>query len=57
VAVAITEFRARRYPENREYILKNTGVAWEGLEKLSAIRREDATSYLRNTCRQSESAL
>jgi len=57
VAVAITEFRARRYPENREYILKNTEVAWEGLERLSAIRREDATSYLRNTCRQSESAI
>lgn len=57
VAVAITEFRARRYPENREYILKNTGVAWEGLQSLSAIRREDATTYLRNSCRQSERAL
>jgi len=57
VAIAITEFRASRYPENREYILKNTGIAWEGLERLSAIRREDATAYLRNTCRQSESSL
>lgn len=57
VAIAITEFRASRYPENREYILKNTGVAWEGLENMSSIRREDVTSYLRNTCRQSEIVL
>lgn len=49
-AIAITEFRARLYPANRHYILKNTGVAWDGLQRLANISRSDAQSILRQAC-------
>lgn len=49
-AIAITEFRARLYPANRHYILKNTGVAWDGLQRLAQVRRSDAQSILRQAC-------
>jgi Ser/Thr protein kinase RdoA (MazF antagonist) len=49
-AIAITEFRARLYPANRIYILKNTGVAWDGLRRLAQVSRADAQSILREAC-------
>jgi hydroxylysine kinase len=50
MAVAITEWRARRYPDNSAYILKNTVVAWRGLESLSAIDGVAASRRLRAAC-------
>lgn len=50
MAVAITEWRARRYPDNSAYILKNTGVAWRGLESLSAIDGNAVGRRLRCAC-------
>lgn len=49
-AVAITEWRARRYPENSSYILKNTGIAWGGLHRLAAIDAAQATQVLHAAC-------
>jgi Ser/Thr protein kinase RdoA (MazF antagonist) len=49
-AVAITEWRARRYPENSTYILKNTGIAWSGLHRLAGIEPRRAASVLRAAC-------
>jgi Ser/Thr protein kinase RdoA (MazF antagonist) len=49
-AIAITEFRAGLYPANRNYILKNTGVAWSGLQRLAEVSRSDAQSILRKAC-------
>lgn len=49
-AIAITEFRARLYPANRDYILKNTGTAWRGLERLVGVSRPEAIAILRNAC-------
>lgn len=49
-AVAITEWRARRYPHNSSYILKNTGIAWSGLHRLAAIEAEQASRVLRAAC-------
>lgn len=49
-AVAITEWRARRYPHNSTYILKNTGIAWSGLHRLAGIEAEHATRVLRAAC-------
>ncbi|MCP2072702.1 UNVERIFIED_ORG: Ser/Thr protein kinase RdoA (MazF antagonist) [Pseudomonas lini] len=49
-AITITEFRARLYPANRHYILKNTGVAWDGLLRLAQVSRSDAQSILRKAC-------
>jgi Ser/Thr protein kinase RdoA (MazF antagonist) len=49
-AVAITEWRARRYPDNSTYILKNTGIAWNGLHRLATIEAEQAGRVLRDAC-------
>lgn len=49
-AVAITEWRARRYPDNSLYILKNTGTAWTGLKGLAAIDQPQARQFLRAAC-------
>ncbi len=35
--VAITNWRAVRYPENRHYILRNSPAAWSGLERFAAL--------------------
>src|SRR6202044_3305727 len=34
MTVAITEWRAQRYPEDRGYITKNTEMAWNALARL-----------------------
>jgi len=49
-AVTITEWRARRYPENSTYILKNTGNAWSGLHRLAGIEADAAAKLLRRAC-------
>jgi len=49
-AVAITEWRARRYPHNRDYILKNTSIAWTALERLSAVEPSAAAAILYQAC-------
>ena len=49
-AVVITEWRARRYPENSAYILKNTAVAWNGLHRLADVEPAQAASFLRAAC-------
>jgi Ser/Thr protein kinase RdoA (MazF antagonist) len=49
-AVTITEWRARRYPHNRDYILKNTTVAWTALERLSAVEPSAAAATLYQVC-------
>lgn len=40
VTVAITEWRARRYPEDRAYITKNTEMAWNALAQLATLEQE-----------------
>lgn len=35
--VAITNWRALRYPENRSYILRNSPSAWDGLERFAVL--------------------
>jgi Ser/Thr protein kinase RdoA (MazF antagonist) len=42
VTVAITEWRAQRFPANRAYITKNTGLAWRGLELLDGLNPAEA---------------
>lgn len=48
--VAITGWRAARYPHNSAYILKNNPAAWSGLENLYALPREQAQAILRRAC-------
>ncbi|EPB7269007.1 TPA: phosphotransferase [Klebsiella pneumoniae] len=45
VRIVITEWRARQFPENREYILRNTSTSWSQLEQLLS-RPFDETRYL-----------
>jgi hydroxylysine kinase len=51
VTVAITGWRAERYPENSAYILKNNAGAWRGLEHLSTLQRDVAQKRLRIACK------
>jgi hydroxylysine kinase len=48
--VAITGWRAVRYPQNSTYILRNNPSAWAGLENLNSLSREQAQSILRRAC-------
>jgi Ser/Thr protein kinase RdoA (MazF antagonist) len=50
LTVAISGWRAARYPENETYILRNTGRAWTSLARCDALNRADARSYLRRAC-------
>lgn len=52
MTVAITNWRASLYPENREYILRNAPSAWSGLRGLSHIPREQAQEQIRQACRK-----
>lgn len=50
MTVAITEWRASRYPNNRTYILRNNPRAWAGLESFAPLSREAARDALRRAC-------
>ena len=50
MTVAITTWRAKLYPENKAYILKNTVRAQEGLEVMSRISRKMAGQLFRDAC-------
>jgi Ser/Thr protein kinase RdoA (MazF antagonist) len=45
--IIMSESRARRHPENREYILRNTPRAWQQLERLVETPRDSAEALLR----------
>jgi Ser/Thr protein kinase RdoA (MazF antagonist) len=47
---AITSWRAARYPENREYILRNAPRAWAGLQAFAALPRDRAQEQMRRIC-------
>ncbi len=44
--IAITEWRAVRFPENRAYILRNTPQAWLQFHRLAAVPPADATDAI-----------
>jgi Ser/Thr protein kinase RdoA (MazF antagonist) len=50
MTVAITEWRASRYPANRTYIMRNNPRAWAGLESFAPLSREEAREALRRAC-------
>jgi Ser/Thr protein kinase RdoA (MazF antagonist) len=55
LTVAITGWRAARYPENATYILRNSPQAWAGLARCSELSRTDAQIYLRRACQTERS--
>jgi Ser/Thr protein kinase RdoA (MazF antagonist) len=50
LTVAISGWRAARYPENQAYILRNNPRAWASLARCDALSRADAQGYLRRAC-------
>jgi len=50
ITVLITEWRAGRYPENRQYIMRNNGLAWAGLEHIAQLSRDEASRQLLQFC-------
>jgi Ser/Thr protein kinase RdoA (MazF antagonist) len=50
----ITELRARRHPENRDYILRNTPGTWGVFNHLINIPRSDAEIRLRKALQQKD---
>jgi len=47
----ITDWRAARFPENRDYILRNQGAAWAALDALAAVSPGEATDRIWAACR------
>jgi Ser/Thr protein kinase RdoA (MazF antagonist) len=50
MTVAITGWRAARFPENRDYILRNAPRAHSSLARLAEIPRSEAQDTLRRLC-------
>ncbi|MFK3815985.1 phosphotransferase [Pseudomonas sp. NPDC089407] len=50
LTVAITNWRASLYPENRTYIMRNAPVAWQGLRGFSKISRAQAQDHIARIC-------
>lgn len=50
MVAAITEWRAARQPDNRDYILRNNAHAWASLKKLACVERLDAQHALYRAC-------
>ena len=51
VRVGISEWRGRRFPENIEYIRRNTAEAWQALERLLALDPGRTTAAFHDACR------
>lgn len=48
--ICIASWRAARYPENKDYIMRNAPRAWAGLEAFAALPRSAAQEQLRRAC-------
>jgi Ser/Thr protein kinase RdoA (MazF antagonist) len=50
ITLLITNWRAAKYPENRDYILRNQHHAVAGLQKLSALSEQAVQDHLLRAC-------
>lgn len=50
VRIAITEWRAERFPDNAEYILRNTSRAWQQLHALKAMDKDAVNAEFISAC-------
>lgn len=50
MSILITEWRGARFPERRDYIMRNTPANWIRLGRLLNISPEDSASALRRAC-------
>ena len=50
MTVVISSWRAVRYPENRDYILRNNQAAWGRLKRIAGISRAQARQQIQSAC-------
>ena len=50
MTIAITEWRARLYPQNQDHILKNNASSWRALERLRSVSPADALKRFAAVC-------
>jgi hydroxylysine kinase len=48
--LVITSWRAKTYPENSVYILRNAPSAWAGLRQILTVPRDEAVSHFMKAC-------
>ena len=46
ITALISEWRAKRYPENRAYIMRHNPAAWEALSQLADLSRDEMRERL-----------
>ncbi|MBM1173243.1 phosphotransferase [Microvirga arabica] len=51
LTVGISGWRATLYPDNRDYILRNSSRAWDGLQRFALLSRTEAQVYFHRACR------
>jgi Ser/Thr protein kinase RdoA (MazF antagonist) len=54
ITVLISEWRAKRYPENRAYILRHNPAAWEALSQMADLSRAEARDRLLTEVRKGQ---
>jgi len=54
ITVLISEWRAKRYPENRAYIMRHNPASWEALSLMGALSRDEARDRLLTQIRKSQ---
>jgi Ser/Thr protein kinase RdoA (MazF antagonist) len=47
MTVVISSWRAQRYPENREYILRNNNAAWARLSRIAKLSRVEGMQQIK----------
>ncbi|MDB5876820.1 MAG: aminoglycoside phosphotransferase, partial [Variovorax sp.] len=50
MVVAISGWRAARYPENAEYLMRNNALSWARLTACERVGAVAATRAFRNAC-------
>ena len=50
LSLLIGHWRASLYPENRQYILRNSTISRVGIERLAALDRDEVTQALIDRC-------
>lgn len=55
ITVLISEWRAKRYPENRDYIMRHNPASWEALAMMADLSRDEARDRLLTEVRTGES--
>ncbi|TWC17531.1 MULTISPECIES: phosphotransferase [unclassified Pseudomonas] len=54
ITVLISEWRAKRYPENRAYIMRHNPAAWEALSRMADLSRAEARDRLLTEVRKGQ---